>query len=105
MNRDTELLKIQVYAGYWHSQFRSRISYVFGAIIAVYVSLMGLFLQKTIDLLTYYLALFVGAPIFLIFLWSVYRDYHRNLDRIDELIQRVNNGESLPSLRELRKKR
>ena len=67
MKRDIELIKIQVFAGYCHSQFRSRISYIFGAFIAVYVSLMGLYLQKTIELLTYYLTLFVGAPIFYCF--------------------------------------
>lgn len=104
MKRDTELIKIQVFAGYCHSEFRSRISYIFGAIIAVYVSLMGLYLQKTIELLTYYLTLFVGVPFFLLFLWSVYRDYHENLDKIDKLIQQVNKEEPLPSLRELRKK-
>jgi len=66
MNRDTDLVKIRVYASYCHSEFRSRVSYVFGAVLSVYVTFMGLFLQKTIEPLTYYLALFMSAPIFII---------------------------------------
>ena len=103
MNRDTELLKIQVYVGYCHSDYRSRYSGIFGAIIAVYVSLMGLFLQKAIDLLTYYLSIIVGVPILFLILWSVYRDYRNNLRKVDNMIKRVNEGNSLPSVEDMTK--
>jgi len=60
MNRDTELLKIQVYAGYCHSDFRGRVSYVFSALIAVVVLLTGLVYQELIDRVTYSIAMPIG---------------------------------------------
>jgi hypothetical protein len=54
MNRETELLKNQVYVGYCHSAFRVQISSIFGALVAILVSLMGLFFQKAINAVTYY---------------------------------------------------
>jgi len=104
MCRDTELLKIQVYTSYCHSDFRSRVSYMFSAIVAVYVSLMGLFLQKTIDAAVYYLAIAVGAPIFALLLLSTYRDYRKSLSKVDSMIQRINRGESLPSIEDMIKR-
>jgi len=105
MCRDTELLKIQVYTSYCHSDFRSRVSYMFSAIVAVYVSLMGLFLQKTIDAAVYYLAIAVGAPIFALLLLSTYRDYRKSLSKVDSMIQRINRGESLPSIEDMIKRK
>jgi len=103
MNRDTELLKIQVYADYCHSTFTSYVSFIFGGIIAFYVTIMGLFLQKTIDLTTYTLVAIVVVVPFLIFMWVAYGGYHSCLNRVDELIEKVNKGEPLPSIKDIRK--
>jgi signal transduction histidine kinase len=101
MYKDTDLLKIQVYVGYCHSVFRSRVSYVFGAIIAVVVSLMGLILQKTIDIYTYFFSLIVAGLVFVPLLLFVYRDYRKNLSKVDKMIERVNKGDLLPSVKDM----
>jgi len=104
-DRDTEVLKIQVLADYYHSKFTSSASYVFGAIIAWAISFAILFFQHNIDIITFYSGIFVGAIGFSAILFYTYREYHTNLNKIDELIQQVNKGEPLPSLKELKKKR
>jgi len=105
LKRDTEILKIQVLADYYHSRFTSSASYVFGAIIAWIISFAVLFFQHNIDIITFYFGIFVGAFGFSVILFRTFREYHKNLNKIDELIQCVNQGEPLPSLKELRKKK
>jgi len=101
MNRDTELLKIQVYASYCHSTFRGRVAFVFGLIVAYCTSLLVLNLQKTMDLTTYFVSMFMAFPVLALFLWTTYSRYQRRLNRVNELIEMVNKGESLPSIEDM----
>jgi hypothetical protein len=101
MDRDTELLKIQVYAGYCHSDFRGRVSYVFSALIAALVLLTGLVYQELIDRVTYGIAMPVATLIFLYMLYFVYKGYTKDLCKIDNMIERVNKGNSLPSVKDM----
>ena len=101
MNRDTELLKIQVYAGYCHSDFRGRISYVFSALIAALVLFTSLVYQELFDRVTYTIAMFVAMLFFLYLLYFVYKGYTEDLGKIDNMIERVNRGDSLPSVKDM----
>ena len=101
MNRDTELMKIQVYASYCHSDFRVRISYVFSALIAATVLFTSLAYQELIDRVTYSIAMVVGVLVFLYLMYTVYRDYKESLEKVDNMIKRVNEGNSLPSVKEM----
>jgi len=101
MDKDMELLKIQVYVGYYHSHFRVLVSFILGALVAVLVLLMGLFYQNAIDLKTYYVVVFGCFPFFAVPLWLTYRDYRRNLGKVDIMIERVDKGNSLPSVEDM----
>jgi len=105
LDRDTEILKLQVLADYYHSRFTSYASFCFGFIIAWFISFATLFFQRNIDAPTYYFGIFVGGIGIAMFLVSTLKEYHKNLNKIDKLIQCINQGEPLPSLEELRKKR
>lgn len=105
MNRDTEILKLQILADYYHSGFTSLASFIFGFAIAWFASIIALFFQNAIDVQTYIFGIIVGFIWLLGGLFFSFREYHKNFGRIDKLIQQVNRGEPLPPLRELRKKR
>ena len=59
MDRDTELLKIQVYADACHSKFTIVASCLLSLAVAGIVAFMVLFLQKDIDLTVYYGIVFI----------------------------------------------
>jgi hypothetical protein len=101
VERDTELLKIQAYEDYVNSNFGSGSSYVLGAIVAYYISVMGFYVQKIIDLGTYYILLFLPLPIFVPLLWFTYRTHRTQLSRVDTLIEKLNKGEPIPSIEEM----
>jgi len=101
MERDTELLKIQTYADYCNAEFSSASSYTLGIIVAYYISLMGFYLQKIIDLGTYYVVLVLPLPVFVVLLWFVYRAHSRKLSRVDKLIGKLNKGEPIPSIEDM----
>lgn len=101
MNIETELLKIHVYVGYCHSAFRVQISFIFGALVAILVSVMGLFFQKAISAVTYYVTLLLCVPFFAFFVWRGYRDYQKSLGKVDNMIERVDKGNSLPSIKDM----
>lgn len=101
MNREIELLKIQVYVGYCHSTFRVQISFIFGALVAILVSLMGLFFQKAINVVTYYGTLLLCVPFFAFYVVRGYRNYQKSLGKVDNMIEHVDNGNSLPSIKDM----
>jgi hypothetical protein len=101
VERDTELLKIQAYEDYVNSNFGSGSSYVLGAIVAYYISVMGFYIQRIIDLGTYYVLLFLPLPVFVVLLFSTYRTHTKQLIRVDLLIEKLNKGEPIPSVEDM----
>lgn len=105
MNRDTEVLKLQILADYYHSEFTSFFSYLFTLIIGFSLFILTVYFEGIIPIELTLIFAVIGFIVFAVGLFLFRREYHKNLDRIDKLIQQVNRGEPLPSLRELRKKR
>ena len=101
MNIETELLKIHVYVGYCHSTFRVRTSYILGAAVALVVSLMSLCYQRAITVEQFTIAGCLCALIFGITLWFSYRSYRRELAKVDNMIECVDKGDSLPSTKDM----
>lgn len=99
--RDTEILKIQAYTDYCNSRFNNRTAFISSFIIAYYISLFGLNVQKVISIEQYYVFLFVPLPVFIYWSYSAYRDHARKMERIDELIKKLNNLESVPSVKDM----
>jgi hypothetical protein len=107
MERDTDLLKLQILADYYHTRFNLVGSFSLGLIIAMTVALYTLVMQNAISLFVYFLSLFFLFLFALAAVSYMLREYHRTLDGIDELIKGVNKNrfEPLPSIRELRTKK
>jgi hypothetical protein len=105
MNRDTELLKIQILADYYHSRFTTQASFLYGFIIAWGITFIALFYQKNIDMVIYTFSLSVGFIALGYFLYYAFKDYSKKLNSVDELIAEVNKGEVLPSLEELKREK
>jgi len=86
---------------YSHSKFANEGAYSFGVIVAYYISIMGFYIQKSVDLATYYFLLFLPLPVFIILLLVTYKTYSTQLSRIDKLIKNLNKGESIPSIEDM----
>jgi len=104
LDKDTEHLKIQIIADYHHSTFTAYVSFLFSIIIVWYFTLLTLTFEGFIPFEFSLIFLAAGFIPLLVMPFIVTREYGKKLDKIDKLIQLVNIGESLPSLRELRKK-
>jgi hypothetical protein len=102
MERDTELLKIQTYADYCNSRFTIDASYVLSVVVAYYITILGLNIQKVFSPPElYYLFLIVPFPFFAYMLHKAYRNHVRNMSRVDELIKKLNVMESIPTVNDL----
>jgi hypothetical protein len=104
MNKDVELQKIQIIAGNYQTWFNLGGSIVVGGLIGLPIAFLTLYYEHLISLLVYsfglgivYVALGVGAT------WFMHRRNNEHLEFIDGLLERIENGEALPSLVELRK--
>lgn len=102
-NKDSDLLKIQILADYYQASFSFLGSIASGALIGLLVVVVTLRLENVLDGITYYLSLAVILAFLLFYGRRAYRSYHSDLEKIDKLFIRVQNGETLPSITELRK--
>jgi hypothetical protein len=102
-NKDADLLKIQILADYYQASFNFLGSFVSGALIGLFVVAITLRLENVLGDIGYYIFLGLIVLFFLIFGTRTYRSYHSDLKKIDNLFTRVQNGETLPSITELRK--
>jgi len=102
-NKDSDLLKIQILADYYQASFSFLGSIVSGAVIGFLVVAITLRLENVFSDISYYGFLGVIFSFFLFYGRRTYRSYHSDLEKIDKLFIRVQNGETLPSITELRK--
>jgi predicted transporter len=102
-NKDSDLLKIQILADYYQASFSFFGSVVSGAIIGLLVVAITLRLENVFSDITYYIVLGVILIFASFYITRIYRSYHSDLEKIDNLFIRVQNGETLQSITELRK--
>jgi hypothetical protein len=102
-NKDSDLLKIQILADYYQASFSFSGSLVSGILIGLFVVAITLRLESVLSDISYYVFLGLILIFFLSYGTRTYRSYHSDLEKIDNLFIRVQNGETLPSITELRK--
>lgn len=101
-NKDADLLKIQILADYYQAQFSYVASIVAGVIAGLLIADIGIYFslgQFAFDL--WLIAVFVAL------IWYsgiINNGYHSDLENIDKLFIRIQNGETLESITELRRK-
>lgn len=104
-NKDADLLKIQIMADYYQVGFSFVGSIVTGVFVGLFVVAITLRFENVLDMISYLVLLGIVAVFFLYYALRAIKSYHSDLEKIDDLFTRVENGETLPSIAELRKKK
>jgi hypothetical protein len=102
MNKDVELLKVQILADFYHTRISSWFSLFASILIAFSIVITTLFYERYIDPITYEVAICAFVAFFFLRLWMLSKQYSRDIDRLDDLLKRIENGKPLPPLRELK---
>ena len=104
MDKDAELLKIQVYADYCHTSFTFFSSIIITASVGLLLVALPLLYQGSISWLTYYVWIAIVGIGFSVLLINTLKEYHKDLDKIEDFLKKVEKKEPLPMLNEMRKK-
>jgi hypothetical protein len=105
LNTDIELLKVQILADYYHTQLNLWISYYLTGSIGLGIALITFVFEFHLALLIYYVLLVAIAIPIICRIRGLNKEYSERVNFIDDLLRRVENGESLESLSELEKKK
>jgi Ca2+/Na+ antiporter len=103
LNRDAELLKIQILADYYHNKFTLMLSFLMTGLIGFAIAVLTLVFEGRITLVGYYLYLVVIFVPFSYWIYTNGKEYSENLNNVEGLLEQVDNGVALPSIRELKK--
>jgi len=101
MNKDVELLKVQVYAEKCHARYTLSMSLVFGFLFPFSVAFFVLFHERFLTLGEFCILFAVLYGACFLFLLHVKRGYKDEFKTISEMIEIINEGKELPSLEEL----
>ena len=101
MDRDAELVKIQVFADYCHTYFTFKILILTSAFIGLLIVALAIGICSS--WFAFFLASILFFFVFPITYYESYKDYHANLDQIQVLLDKLEKNESLPTLKEMKK--
>jgi hypothetical protein len=105
MDRDAKFVKIQVFADYCQARFNFFCSIFVGSIIGMLVVLVATSYSRQVDIV-YTVAFLLGiVAVGYVGMKFIMKAYNDDLDLLENLLSRVEKGESLPSLKELREMR
>jgi F0F1-type ATP synthase membrane subunit b/b' len=105
MDREYELVKIQVFADYCQARFNFFGSIFVGSIIGMLVVLAATSYTRQADIVYMVAFLLVIVVVGYVGMKFIMKAYNDDLDQIENLLTQVEKGESLPTLNELRKMR
>lgn len=103
VDKDIELQKIQTLDGNFQTLFNFAGSIVVGALIGLVITYVTLYYEGLLGIIIYTIAIvvtYVAMGICLIFMNARNNEH---LEFVDELYARIEKGEALPSLMELKK--
>jgi len=103
MDKEVELVKVQVFADYCHTNFTFRSSIVVSGFVGLLLVDLALAYQTLISWLAFYVVTAFIAIVFAITLAKTFRDYHANLAQIQVFFNKLEKNEPLPTLKEMRK--
>ena len=105
INKDTEFFKVQVHSDRIHTYLTIKASLAFVAfsLISIFSALyyQGFFEVKQSMMLVGYIGIAVVVVIVVFAVGIMVRSYLKDFQKISDMIEAVNNGESLPTLAEL----
>ena len=103
MDRDAELLKVQVVADYCHTNFTFFTTLTISGFFGFNVLILGLTIQNLIDPVKFLIAIIIVFVVTVVSFRIVLNEYHHSLDKIQGFFTQIEKGESLPTLKEMRK--
>jgi len=102
MDKDTELLKIQIYADYCHTIFTFRTSLQVSALVGLLLVVLGIAYQGLIPWFAFYLAIFLIAVFLALVIRKIFKDYHNDLNFIQILFSLVEKNDPIPTFKEMK---
>jgi hypothetical protein len=100
-NRDEDLLKIQIISEHCHTVFTSKSSLIVGALIGFLVLFYTLLYSGTFSPLTFWVSFFSWSAVCVYYIRKISKEHQRDITKISGMIEKVKQGEDLPSLKEL----
>ena len=103
MDQDRELFKLQVAAQHYESTLQMRVNYLDAFMVGVLILSIGAILAKQF---TWYEALVAWLAALGVAAWRVrdcFKQYARNIEKLSNHLQNIENGQPAPSLTELTK--
>jgi len=102
MDKDIDLVKVQMCADFSHANFSALLSFVFGYFIALIILSTTILFQNYPFSQLVWLVGMIGAFISTIgFLALITWDYMRDIKTISKMIEAIKEGKQLPRLSEL----
>jgi len=99
--KDEDLLKIQIVSEHCHTVFTNKSSLIVGALIGFLVLFYTFLYSGTFSPLTFWVLFFSWSGVCLYYVWKLSKEHYRNLTKISGMIEKVERGETLPSLKKL----
>jgi hypothetical protein len=104
MSKESELLKIQVYADYCHTVFTLKASVLVSGFVGLLLILLGLLYQALVSGLVFYFGSLITLIVFAPALYYTFRSYHNDLNQIQGFLSKIEKKEPLPEFKDMRKR-
>jgi FtsH-binding integral membrane protein len=101
IDRDTELLKIQIYADSCHARYTLILSSVFAVVVSFLVGFNTLYYEKIMPLDVWIISIIVVSAFAFYEVYRFIRRYKKDMKEISDMIEKVKEGRELPRLEEL----
>ena len=101
IQKEVELQKIQILDSNFQSKFNFETTIIGGMFVGLLVLYATLFYQKIIDYPTYIIGFFVTTGAVFVSIYYLKNQRQKHVKLMSELITKINNYDSLPSLETL----
>jgi meiotically up-regulated gene 157 (Mug157) protein len=101
-DKDVELVKLQIFSDFYSNFFNSQVALYSGGIFTIFAVVYTLYAAQKIEIISLCISLSIAMLYWVFSVKNVERNYRKNLDYISKLLIRVENGERLPTLSELK---
>ena len=104
MNKDIELLKIQILADYWQARFNFAYSLLIAGFVGLLILLLTIYYEGKVDAVSLTVGSLALYAILGIFgMWFIEKRQAEYLNLIEKLLSQIEKAEPLPSLIELKR--
>jgi len=103
--REIDLVKVKIYSDHCHSRVTTSLSITFTIFIGLWILGCTLFFQRIILPEIWYFVIIVLTIFVVFFMGSILREYWKEFKYISDMIEEIKQGNELPKLEELGKRK